>query len=134
MQTQQTPFGPTPPGVAAALITLIVLQLVMLGALLFKLPPHPPEVIPLGGMAPVLAASLSAALTALIYRGQGAIGLIWIVVACVLAGLSYGPQKYFDPAITLVWPAVLCAQIAIVALALHVLHAVVPAKTQTVPC
>jgi hypothetical protein len=100
----------------AALGTLIILQCVMFGALLFKLPPHPPEVIPIGGMAPTLAASLSAAFAALVMRGSGTAGKLLIIVACLLAAISYGPQKYFDTAFPLVWPAVVTAQIAIVAL------------------
>lgn len=100
----------------AALGTLIILQGVMLAALLFKLPPHPPEVIPIGGMAPTLGASLSAAFAALVMKGDGAAGKLFIIVACLFAAISYGPQKYFDPAFSLVWPAVVTAQIAIVAL------------------
>lgn len=100
----------------AALGTLIILQSVMLAALLFKLPPHPPEVIPIAGMAPTLGASLCAAFAALAMRGEGATGKLFIIVACLLAAISYGPQKYFDPAISLVWPAVMTAQIAIVSL------------------
>lgn len=99
-----------------ALGTLIVLQLTMLFALFFKLPPHPPEVIPLGGMAPFLGASLSAACAALVFGGRGTAGTVFILLACALAAVSYGPQKYLDPAIGLVWPAVVTAQIAIVAL------------------
>ncbi|MBY8977531.1 hypothetical protein KHP62_17085 [Rhodobacteraceae bacterium NNCM2] len=100
----------------AALGTLIILQLVMFAALLFKLPPHPPEVIPVGGMAPTLAASFSAAFAALVMRGEGTGGKSMIVIACLLAAISYGPQKYFDPAFPLVWPAVITAQLAIAAL------------------
>lgn len=106
----------TTPSRSAALGSLMILQAVMLAALLFKLPPHPPETIPLGGMAPVLAASLSAAWAALALGARGAAGMGLTLLACLLAGLSYGPQKFFDPAISLVWPAVVTAQIAILAL------------------
>lgn len=99
-----------------ALGTLIILQLTMLLALFFKVPPHPPEIIPLGGMAPVIGASLSAAFGALLFQGQGRTGKGLIVLACALAAISYGPQKFFDPAFALVWPAVVTAQIAIFAL------------------
>lgn len=100
----------------AALGTLIILQSVMFAALLFKLPPHPPAVIPIAGMAPTLGASLCAAFAALVMRGDGVTGKLLIVLACLLAAISYGPQKYFDPAFPLVWPAVIAAQLAIVAL------------------
>ncbi|MCG7493977.1 hypothetical protein [Thalassobius sp. Cn5-15] len=100
----------------AALGTLLILQGVMFAALLFKLPPHPPEVIPIAGMAPTLGASLCAAFAALVMRGEGIAGKLLIIIACLLAAISYGPQKYFDPAFSLVWPAVITAQLAIVAL------------------
>lgn len=100
----------------AALGALIILQSVMLAALLFKLPPHPPEVIPIGGMAPTLGASLCAAFAAIVMKGDSATEKLLVIFACLFAAISYGPQKYFDPAIVLVWPAVVTAQIAIIAL------------------
>lgn len=103
---------------SAALGTLIVLQLTMLFALFFKVPPHPPEIIPLGGMAPVIAVSVSVALAALIFRGEDLLGKALIVFACLLAALSFGPQKYLDPAFSVVWPAVVTGQIAMLALLL----------------
>ena len=104
----------------ASLATLIVLQLTMLFALFFKTPPHPPEFIPLGGMAPVIAASLSAAVAGMIFKGEGITGKLLVLVACLLAALSYGPQKYADPVFAQVWPAVITAQIAISALLLQI--------------
>ena len=41
------------------------------------------------------------------------IGRAASVAAGLLAALSFGPQKWFDPAIGRIWPAVLLAQIAI---------------------
>jgi len=105
---------------AAGLGTLAILQGTMLAALLFKVPPHPPEVIPLGGMAPVLGMSLSAAYAAWVLRGTRGAGAALTVIACLLAAVSYGPQKFFDPAFPLVWPAVVTAQVAIVALIVDV--------------
>ena len=105
-----------PKTATAGLGTLIILQTVMIAALLFKLPPHPPEVIPIAGMAPTLGAALSVAFAALVMRGEGVVGKALILGACLFAAISYGPQKYFDPAFALVWPAVITAQIAIVAL------------------
>lgn len=115
-----------PRTLSAGLGTLIILQLVMLFALYFKVPPHPPEIIPLGGMGPMIGAGLSAACAALLLQGEGVVGKALVVVACLLAGLSYGPQKYFDPAFPLVWPAVITAQIAIAALLVALLR---PAQT-----
>ena len=110
----------------ASLATLIVLQMTMLFALFFKVPPHPPEFIPLGGMAPVIATSLSAAVAGMIFRGEGVTGKLLILVACIFAGLSYGPQKYADPVFAQVWPAVITAQIAIAALLLQIGKALLP--------
>lgn len=103
---------------AAALGTLILLQGVMLAALFTKTAPHPPETIPLGGMAPFLAASLSAAMAALVVGASTRAGLALSALASLGALVSYGPQKYFDAAFPLVWPAVIAAQIAVVVLAL----------------
>ena len=107
----------------ASLATLIVLQLTMLFALFFKTPPHPPEFIPLGGMAPVIAASLSAAIAGFIFKGEGVTGKLLILAACLLAALSYGPQKYADTVFVQVWPAVIAAQIAILALLYQIILA-----------
>ena len=102
----------------AALAALLILQGTMLLSLFFKVPPHPPEMIPLGGMAPMIAAALSAATGALLTERNSVTHKILIVLACLLAALSFGPQKYFDPAFAQVWPAVLSGQIAILALLL----------------
>ena len=50
----------------AALATLILLQVVMLIALYAGVRPHPPEAIPLFGIAPYIGASVSVALSAII--------------------------------------------------------------------
>lgn len=100
----------------AALGTLILLQGVMLFALFTKTAPHPPEVIPLGGMAPFLAFALSAAMAALVIGVQSTEGRVLGLVAAAAALVSYGPQKYFDAAFPLVWPAVITAQIAVLVL------------------
>ncbi len=109
------------PTQTAALATLIILQVIMLFSLYFQIPPHPPTVIPFGGMGPFLGASLSLAVAALILQGQGVAGRLAIVLACLCAAVSFGPQKYFDPAFALVWPAVCLAQLAILALLLPLL-------------
>jgi hypothetical protein len=52
--------------VEAALKCLMILQLIMLGALFTKTVPYPPEAIPLFGMAPFIAVSISIVVAALI--------------------------------------------------------------------
>jgi len=98
---------------SAALATLIVLQSVMLAALYFKMPPHPPASTPVFGMAPFLAAALSCAGSALIL---GPLASGWSralsALAAILALVSFGPQKYFDPQFALIWPAVISGQLA----------------------
>ena len=97
----------------AALSTLIVLQLVMLSALYAGIPPHPPVSTPLFGMAPFIAASVSAAFSAILLGPlSGSAGRILSTIAVVFALVSFGPQKYFDAQFALIWPAVLSGQIA----------------------
>jgi hypothetical protein len=100
----------------AALAALIVLQLTMLGALFAQSAPHPPATIPLFGIAPFLAAALSAAAAAItIGPLSTAPGRILSVLAALMALLSYGPQKYLDAQFDLIWPAVIAGQVAAVA-------------------
>lgn len=100
----------------AALATLIILQLTMLGALFAQSAPHPPATIPLFGIAPFLAAALSAATAAIIIGPLDTVpGRVLSVLAAVMALLSYGPQKYLDAQFALIWPAVIAGQIAAVA-------------------
>lgn len=107
----------------AALVTLIVLQVTMLGALYTQTAPHPPATIPIAGMGPFLGAALSAAGTALVLGPTGSrSGLVTSGLAAALAMVSFGPQKWLDPAIAGVWPAVLTAQIAVIVLAVRMLH------------
>ncbi|MEM1050073.1 MAG: hypothetical protein AAGL24_28210 [Pseudomonadota bacterium] len=109
----------------AALVTLIVLQVTMLGALFTQTAPHPPAMVPIAGMGPFLGAALSAAAAALVLGPTGSrSGLVTSCLAAALALLSFGPQKWVDPAIAGVWPAVLTAQIAVVVLAIRMLQAV----------
>ena len=100
----------------AALSALIILQLTMLGALFAQSVPHPPATIPLFGIAPFLAAALSAAAAAIIIGPlETAAGRVLSVLAALMALLSYGPQKYLDAQFALIWPAVIAGQIAAVA-------------------
>ncbi|MRU14780.1 hypothetical protein FDP25_04970 [Roseovarius sp. A21] len=97
----------------AALLGLVVLQLVMLTALYAGVPPHPPEATPLFGIAPFLGMALAAALAAMTLGATGA-GRLIAAFAALAAAISFGPQKYLDPAFPLIWPAVLSGQVAIV--------------------
>ncbi|MGI9350024.1 MAG: hypothetical protein ACR2O3_00560 [Rhizobiaceae bacterium] len=101
----------------AAVATLIILQVVMLAALFAGTRPHPPEIIPLFGIAPFLAVSLSAAASAIVFRVTATnTGRVFCVLAALLALLSFGPQKYLDPQLGLIWPAVVVAQLAAIVL------------------
>ncbi|MGJ8529465.1 hypothetical protein [Maritalea sp.] len=97
----------------AALAMLIVLQVIMLAALFAKVPPHPPTVIPISGIGPLVGVSIGVALAAmLVGPNEGWVGKVLSGVAVLLALISYGPQKYIDPQFPLIWPAVVAAQIA----------------------
>lgn len=110
-------FSPVERPTLAALTTLIILQLVMLSALFSQSVPHPPNAIILFAIAPYLSVSLSAAVCAIIFGTTSSTqGRIFSIGAALLALLSFGPQKYFDPQLPLIWPAVLTAQIAAVAI------------------
>ena len=114
----------------AALTALIVLQLTMLGALFAQSAPHPPATIALFGIAPFLAAALSAATAAIIIGPLGtASGRALSVLAALMALLSYGPQKYLDAQFALIWPAVIAGQVAAVALIVLVASAAMKRST-----
>lgn len=101
----------------AALAVLIILQLTMLVFLLAGLAPHPPRTIPLFAMGPFLGTSLAIATAALIMGPViSTVGRSLSVLAALCALLSYGPQKWFDPAIGEIWPAVVGGQAASIAL------------------
>ena len=101
----------------AMLAALIVLQLVMLTALYAGIAPHPPAAIPLFGIAPFIAVSLSLAVAAIVVGPLDTmIGKGLSVSAGLLALLSYGPQKYLDPQFALIWPSVVFGQVAVLTL------------------
>lgn len=108
---------------AAAILALLVLTLVMLTALYTETPPHPPRTIPLFALAPFFGASLAigaAAYHQLRRNAPGAAPLA--LIFAVTALLSFGPQKYVDPAFPEIWPAVVAAQLAIAMLVFGLLH------------
>jgi hypothetical protein len=97
----------------AALAVLIILQTVMLTALYAGVAPHPPVATPLFGIAPFLGASISAAVAAIILGGiPSRAGAALSLLTAAMALVSFGPQKYFDAQFGLIWPAVICGQIA----------------------
>ncbi|MEM1377110.1 MAG: hypothetical protein AAGG69_06945 [Pseudomonadota bacterium] len=108
------PIKPT----VTALVTLITLQIVMLLAMLFQAPPHPPYITPLFGIGPMLGVSLAIAFGAILHGAEETrAGSLFSAGACVFAMVSYGPQKWFDPAFPQIWPAVIAAQIATLVIA-----------------
>ncbi|GFE49491.1 hypothetical protein So717_12440 [Roseobacter cerasinus] len=106
----------------AALTILILLQLTMLSALYAGIEPHPPVATPLFGIAPFIGASISIALAAIIVTPLGTItGRVLSVVAALMAMASFGPQKYFDAQIGMIWPAVGLGQMAALVIGASVL-------------
>lgn len=101
----------------AALLTLMVLQVVMLLAMFSGSPPHPPLVITPFALGPFLGASVALALAAYsLASTQSKFGTWLAMAAGLLAMVSFGPQKWIDPAFTQIWPAVILGQLAFVAL------------------
>lgn len=113
---------------AAAIATLLVLTGAMLLAMFTRTEPHPPLEVEPFALGPFLAASLAlgAAAHGLVVRGMRfamALALLFALTALV----SYGPQKYVDPAFPRIWPAVILAQVAI---AVILCRAICPAIRQ----
>ncbi|MBY6116286.1 hypothetical protein KUW09_19520 [Mameliella alba] len=102
--------SPTPR--RTALVTLFILQAVMLGALYAGVAPHPPQAIPLFAMAPFLGAALAICAAGFMLADHPLAGPALAVLAALTALVSFGPQKYLDPAFPQIWPAVLTAQTA----------------------
>ena len=116
MSETKTPTDQSCDRLAASIVVLLVLTAVMLLSLLTRTPPHPPLEIPLFGLAPFLGASLAIGAAALwLVRRRSGTWLALLFAATAL--ISFGPHKLFDPAFALIWPAVLLAQAAVVAVA-----------------
>jgi|SRR5882757_9272332 len=112
----------------AALSTLAILQLTMLAALFTQTPPHPPVAIAPFALGPFLGAAISIAVAAIVLGAtRTRLGTAVAVLAAVLALVSLGPQKWIDPAIGQIWPAVLLGEIAAVGL---LVDAVMTRRTQ----
>ena len=102
---------------AAAVLALLVLTGVMLLALVTRTPPHPPLAVPPFALGPFLGASLAIGAAAFHLLRQGARHGMTLAAAFALTALvSFGPQKYFDPAFLNIWPAVIIAQAAVAAI------------------
>ena len=106
----------------AALATLFILQTVMLGALYAGVPPHPPQTIPLFAMAPLLGAALSLCSAGFMLADHPRASGPLSALATLAALVSFGPQKYVDPAFPMIWPAVITAQAACAVLLAEVLR------------
>ncbi len=108
---------------AVATAALMVLTGTMLLAMFTRTEPHPPLEVEPFALGPFLAASLAigAAAYGLAVRGMRfamAIALLFALTALV----SYGPQKYVDPAFPKIWPAVIVAQLAIAVILCRVVY------------
>lgn len=115
-QNDPAPNDPAPNDSAvAAVLVLLVLTAVMLLALFSRTPPHPPIEVPLFALGPFLGASLAIGVAALYLLRQGARhGTSLAVLFALTALISFGPQKYVDPAFLRIWPAVISAQVAVI--------------------
>ena len=102
----------------AALLALLSVTGVMLLSLVTRTPPHPPNEVVLFALGPFLGASLAIGLAALpLVQRDLPSGAILALLFAVTGLLSFGPQKYLDPAFSRIWPAVLTAQAAILVMA-----------------
>ena len=118
-----TPKTPT----HAALVALVILQVIMLGSLYAGVPPHPPQTIPLFAMAPFLAAAIAAAICSILLGEEATrAGRILAGLAAVMALVSFGPQKYMDAQFPLIWPAVIAAQLSVITIGYRALRGRAP--------
>ena len=110
----------------AAILALLVLTGTMLAALFTRTAPHPPLEVGPFALAPFLGASLAIGAAALcIGRGNTRAAVVLGIVFAVTALVSFGPQKYIDPAFSRIWPAVLTAQCAIAVIAVSSIRTLV---------
>jgi hypothetical protein len=101
----------------AAILVLLTLTGVMLLALFSRTAPHPPLEAPSFALGPFLAASLAIGAAAFHLLRQGVrYGSTLAVLFALSALVSFGPQKYFDPEFSRIWPAVIIAQVAVIAI------------------
>lgn len=116
----------------AALLGLIVLQLIMLSALYAGIPPNPPVATPLFGIAPFIGAAIAAAVAAVaLLPVSTGTGRTLSVLATLMALVSFGPQKYFDAQFALIWPAVIAGQLAATAILFQVVRSIRNTRNHT---
>ena len=121
---------------SAALSGLIILQVTMLSALYAGVAPHPPATTPLFGIAPFVGAAIAAAMAAIVMGpAETRAGRVLGVTAALMALISFGPQKYLDAQIALIWPSVVGGQIAAATIfAVAWRSRSTGARSQAVPC
>lgn len=94
-----------------ALMVILGIHAMMTASFLFQIPPHPPLETPAFGMGPFLGAAIVVILLAMTTpAGTRARGLDILVV--LLTAVSFGPQKWLDPALPLIWPSLVTVQAA----------------------
>ncbi len=99
---------------SAAIITLITLTVIMVLALFTQTAPHPPLEVPPFALGPFLGASLAIGTAAFYLTHEDSRHTKMLAIIFALTALvSFGPQKYFDPAFSRIWPSVVTAQLAI---------------------
>ena len=117
MSNSEEPKSPQSHPVTAAIVVLLTLTGVMLAALFSRTAPHPPLQVAPFALSPFLGASLAIGAAAFHLLRQGVrFGGTLAVLFALTAVVSFGPQKYFDPEFSRIWPAVITAQIAVVAI------------------
>ena len=115
MQNSENPAPRQSSPATAAIAVLLTLTGVMLLALFSRTQPHPPLDVTPFALGPFLGASLAigAAAFHLLREGARYAGSLAVLFA-LTAMVSFGPQKYFDPAFSRIWPAVITAQVAVI--------------------
>jgi len=101
------------PVIQRAVVALLVIHLMMTAAFLFQIPPHPPLETPAFGMGPFLGALLTMGVLSLV-SGDGTGARVFAVFTALLALPIVGPHKWLDPAMPLIWPALIVAQASII--------------------
>ena len=115
MSNSENAANPQSSPATAAILVLLTLTGVMLLAMFTRTEPHPPLEVPPFALGPFFAASLAIGAAAFhLLRHGGRFGSTLAVVFALTALVSFGPQKYFDPQFSRVWPAVITAHIAVI--------------------
>ena len=118
--------------ISAALQALLAITAVMLLSLMTQTPPHPPQEVAPFALGPFLGASLAIGLAALPLVARDLRSGLALALLFAATGLvSFGPQKVFDPAFSRIWPAVITAQFAILAILWQGLALLRQAKAQS---